>query len=283
MRKTMKLIKNFLFRIGLDEAVFFLINSGIVGKIHIFFERLDTRNFREFYCTHTGEFEEVKNILEDDLSIRTYKAVIQYRCSGKRKELLKYFVKSQYFQKDIFSDFTGDAFIDGGDFIGDVTEKILRLGKYNKIYAWEPDRKNIEALSKIMERHPNVINIPYALWSEKTTLYFSEEGTAGSKVVGNQKSTVKTISLEANSIDNVHAEDKVSFIKMDIEGAEMQALKGAEKIIMRDKPNLAICIYHSFEDLYRIPLYIKSLVPEYKMYIRHHSDRSIETVVYATL
>ena len=284
MRKIVKLVKELLFKLGLDKSVNFLINSGIVGKIHILLERLDTKSFREFYSMHMKEFEEVESILEDDLSIRTYKAVIHYRCSGKREELLKCFVKPQYFQKDIFTVFAGDTFIDGGAFIGDVTEQVLRcVGGYSRIYAWEPDRKNIEILNKIIENHPNVKNIPYALWSEKTTLYFSEEGTAGSKVVANHESTVKTISLEANSIDNVHVEDKVSFIKMDIEGAEMYALKGAEHTIMRDRPNLAICIYHSFEDLYRIPLYIKSLVPEYKIYIRHHSDRSIETVVYATL
>ena len=156
-------------------------------------------------------------------------------------------------------------------------------GGYSRIYAWEPDRKNIEILNKIIENHPNVKNIPYALWSEKTTLYFSEEGTAGSKVVANHESTVKTISLEANSIDNVHVEDKVSFIKMDIEGAEMYAIKGAEHTIMRDRPNLAICIYHKPEDLWEIPLLIQSWVPDYKFYVRHYGERFYGTILFATI
>ena len=85
-------------------------------------------------------------------------------------------------------------------------------------------------------------------------------------------------------IDEAIAEgDKVTFIKMDVEGAELESLKGAEKTIRRDKPKLAICIYHKPEDMWTIPLYIKELVPEYKLYIRHHSSGVCETVLYAVM
>ena len=72
-------------------------------------------------------------------------------------------------------------------------------------------------------------------------------------------------------------------IKMDIEGSELEALKGSKKVIQRDKPRLAICIYHKPEDMTEIPLYIKELVPEYKLYIRHHSNAGTETVLYAVM
>ena len=77
--------------------------------------------------------------------------------------------------------------------------------------------------------------------------------------------------------------EEVTFIKMDIEGAELKALKGAKNIILRDKPKLAISIYHKPEDIVEIPLFIKELVPEYKLYIRHYSNDSIETVLYAVI
>ncbi len=72
-------------------------------------------------------------------------------------------------------------------------------------------------------------------------------------------------------------------IKMDIEGAELEALKGAKKTIQRDKPKLAICIYHKTEDLWEIPLYIKELVSEYCLYIRHQTFGTGDTVLYAVM
>ena len=73
----------------------------------------------------------------------------------------------------------------------------------------------------------------------------------------------------------------MDFIKADIEGAEMNLLHGAKKIIQKYKPKLAISIYHTIMDFFEIPLYIKSLVPEYKMAIRHYSNNTTETVLYA--
>jgi hypothetical protein len=75
-------------------------------------------------------------------------------------------------------------------------------------------------------------------------------------------------------------EQNISFIKADIEGFEWAMLHGAEEIIKRCKPKLAICVYHSIFDLFRIPLYLKKIVPEYKLEIRHHTDLDEETVVY---
>lgn len=68
---------------------------------------------------------------------------------------------------------------------------------------------------------------------------------------------------------------------MDIEGAELPALHGALKIIKRDKPTLAICVYHKREDLITIPQYIKKIVPEYKLYLRVHYAYASELVLYA--
>ena len=77
--------------------------------------------------------------------------------------------------------------------------------------------------------------------------------------------------------------EAVSFIKMDIEGAERAALRGAEQLIRRCRPDLAICVYHSISDLFEIPLYIHSIVPEYRLYLRHHTPVFCETVCYAVI
>ena len=75
--------------------------------------------------------------------------------------------------------------------------------------------------------------------------------------------------------------ETVTFIKMDIESSEQEALRGAEQIINRDKPKLAICLYHKKEDMWEIPYLIKTMVAEYKLYIRHYSNSELETVLYA--
>lgn len=104
-------------------------------------------------------------------------------------------------------------------------------------------------------------------------LQFSFDG-AGSSIDENG------ITVEAEPLD---PDSKVTFVKMDIEGAEMNALEGMKSIIMEQKPKLAICIYHLYDDLWNIPKYIHELVPEYKLYMRHYSKINEETVIYAIL
>ena len=82
-------------------------------------------------------------------------------------------------------------------------------------------------------------------------------------------------------IEEIVKNDKVSFIKMDIEGAELKALEGAKETISKYKPRLAICIYHKYEDIYEIGDYILTLNPNYKLYIRHYTTCMWETVLYA--
>lgn len=102
------------------------------------------------------------------------------------------------------------------------------------------------------------------------------EGDSGSKIDESGDSII-----QMDSIDNICENEKVTYIKMDIEGSELEALRGARKVICRDKPRLGICIYHKPEDLLEIPMFIKKMVPEYKLYIRHHSPHYNETVIYA--
>ena len=87
--------------------------------------------------------------------------------------------------------------------------------------------------------------------------------------------------VQARRLDDVLAGRKVTFIKMDIEGSEMAALRGAERIIREQRPRLAISIYHKPEDMWEIPSYILQCHPDYKLYVRHYSISDTETVLYA--
>ena len=139
----------------------------------------------------------------------------------------------------------------------------MSTSAYKKIYAWEPEENNRRQLQKNCVGR-NVTIVPYGMWKNKDVLKFCE--AAGSSCI--EEHGIKDI--EVNSIDNVHGGKKITFIKMDIEGAEIEALKGAKNTIINQHPKLAICIYHKPEHLYEIPLFIHDLVPEYNLYIRHH-------------
>ncbi len=94
-------------------------------------------------------------------------------------------------------------------------------------------------------------------------------------------------SVNVTSIDAIKQgelkEEVVTFIKMDIEGAELEALKGAKQTITRDKPDLAICIYHKDEDIVEIPKYILELNPRYELFLRHYDVTAYETILYAVM
>ncbi|MBQ4363823.1 MAG: FkbM family methyltransferase [Oscillospiraceae bacterium] len=88
---------------------------------------------------------------------------------------------------------------------------------------------------------------------------------------------------DVKKLDDILKDEKPTLIKMDIEGAELDTLIGAENTIRKYKPKLAVCIYHKIEDIITIPKYLHSLVPEYKFRVRQHSCSMLETVLYAEI
>lgn len=150
------------------------------------------------------------------------------------------------------------------------------------MYAFEPDRDNyLKCKKKIEDNGWNHINLVNAgLWSSETYVKLENIETAGAHIVEPEREevcNVRTVSLDSFADE----QDKISFIKMDIEGAELEALQGARKIIMENRPKIAVCIYHKKEDYWQIPYFLKNLIPEYKLYIRHYSNYAAETVLYA--
>ena len=201
----------------------------------------------------------------------------------------------QYFDEIIcFSD--DEVFLDCGCFDCGTTNDFINKvnGKYNRIIAFEPDKINYKNCIRIVENNKweNVEIINKGLWDKETTICFITRNDASSRVVeGSSLDEIEEELLDNNvaavekidvvDIDSIIGDEKVTFIKMDIEGSELNALKGAEKAIKRNKPKLAICIYHKPEDIVEIPMYLKAIVPEYKFKIRHYTDNTYETVLYA--
>lgn len=190
----------------------------------------------------------------------------------------------QYFDKNIIRACSEDeVFIDGGSLnLMDTCHFVDNYPKFKKIYAFEPDISSYAKCKKIKEElldnSDRIELVNKGLWSREGKLSF-EGGRKGASFVSEFGDEV----VDVISIDSFieRKEETVTLIKMDIEGAELEALKGAKETILRDKPDLAICIYHKDEDIIEIPKYILELNPDYELYIRHYYWTKWETVLYA--
>lgn len=189
-----------------------------------------------------------------------------------------YVDKNQYFDDEIIKFGEGEIFLDCGCYDFETSQIFAqKCSSYKKIVCFEPDQDNRSVILQKMQRLPGdkVQLIPYGVWKERDTLNF--DGSGSSVMVSNARGQ----KVEVIPIDEA-VRDKVTFIKMDIEGAELNALRGAAKTIVDNKPRLAISVYHKPEDILEIPAFILKLVPEYRLYLRHYSNYfATETVLYA--
>jgi FkbM family methyltransferase len=204
--------------------------------------------------------------------------------------------KEQYFDPVLTARLTaGEVFLDCGSYDFATSLELLRVWSgVNKIYAFEPDEVMFDQAAENCRQFAPLLAcelIKAGVYSRNGRLLFESLGIAGNSrlVAGNddafnQSSDGNLLSIDVVRIDDVIPEsEKITFIKMDIEGSELDALKGAARVIVRDKPKLAICVYHKLRDYIDIPLFCRELVPEYKMYLRHYSNENAETVLYCVL
>ena len=141
------------------------------------------------------------------------------------------------------------------------------------IYAFEPDKRNFKKLSLWAEgeRFP-VTPLNLAAWSHKETLFFDGGGSRNSNLIKSDSLEVgeaaKIVEVNANSLDNILAGERVDYIKFDVEGAEREALEGSDKIISKDMPTLLVSLYHRSRDVFELVNTVKEKYPEYKLYLR---------------
>lgn len=234
----------------------------------------------------------VADMLQDDKSKEILLTILQ--CYATKNVFLRLWEKvfygdEQYYPEGIVHLGEHESFVDCGAYNGDslkvFLEKVNR--QFDNFYAFEMEHKNFEELTKFVENEcapfQNKIQLfNYGVWNEHKKFFI-----AGNK--GMENSVLNVLNspqyegeqVELCALDEIIGNQAVSFIKMDIEGAELEALQGAKNIIQTQHPTLAICIYHKYEDFYTIPLYIKSLVEGYKIYFRHHTYLDHDIVCYA--
>lgn len=260
-------------------------------------KQLDEMNVRwkridEFILqTHKEDVLMCFDLLNDERSKSVYAEIIKCHLQGRYPEW-EYVDKNQYFSFGTFSDYDPDEiFVDCGAFVGDSLEKYIWMkdGVFKKIYAFEPDKENIEAMKCRVQR----LNSEWNLSANKIEIFpcgvgecskktyisrYNDNNGFGSKILKNEMPN--TDECKMVSLDDVLV-DGCSFLKADIESYEYKMLLGAKKTIENYQPKMAICIYHNSVDLYSIILLIKSICGNYKFAVRHYTHLLSDTVVYA--
>ncbi|MDP2183819.1 MAG: FkbM family methyltransferase [Actinomycetota bacterium] len=192
----------------------------------------------------------------------------------------------QYFPSDLPSMVgpdTGEVFVDCGAFDGDTIRMYLerRGDGFAQIHAFEPDPVNFALLSAFREALPPTVAkridvLQAAVSGQSGTVSFDASGSDQSRMGVGGATEVPCVAL-----DDVLKTGTSMYIKMDVEGAEFDALCGAGQIIKKGLPRLAVCVYHTVDHLWRIPNLLASMSSEYSFYLRRHRNAGWETVCYA--
>ena len=249
-----------------------------------------------------NKINQVSDMLIDETSRKIYNEVVQRRMIYGTCDFsdLKIEGDEEYFLPQMFEDKAPEAevIVDCGAYTGDTVERFARMfyDKVKKIWALECGNEQLEQLYarlaclRQLPVCPEVEVLPYAVSDQDGELEFYQLEKANGSFVGANREFAKNDKYFYNNVyhvkcvalDNILPEDEpVTIIKMDVEGSEYAALKGATRIIKKNKPKLAISIYHSGVDFFRLALYLKEIVPEYKFAIRHHKKGHVDTDLYA--
>jgi methyltransferase, FkbM family len=226
----------------------------------------------------------IRENLADERSREVFDRLIEYRVTNDRKRIPEIYERehAQYFPTEDWIRLKDEeVFVDAGAHDGSTSLDFCNWtkGRYSKIYMMEPDPLMFEIMKEYaaLNKMDHVVPIQSGAYSFTGELRFEEDSATGSSRITEAGETV----IRVVSIDDMLKGEKATFIKMDIEGAEMEALLGAKKTIEKYKPRLAVSVYHKADDLWEIPYYVLSHYPTYKIYLRHYALTTNETVMYA--
>lgn len=233
--------------------------------------------------TQAGDVRKALSLWADDISRQEYLGQLLWQSSLDPSGLPPHLPQNEiYFADDLFAPLADEVFIDCGAFDGNSVEEYLkrRAGSFDQIIAIEPDPANCTALENRLAALPVKLSgrirvVRSALGVKREWATFNATGTVGASIGAGSDQ------VQCAPLDELLKDVKPTFIKMDIEGAEPDALAGAHRIIERDMPVLAVCMYHAQEHLWQIPLLIQSYAGDYQFFLRRYSDDCWELVCYA--
>ena len=222
---------------------------------------------RAWLVKYAARLQNVYDKLADDESRRVFANVLNYKLSGKPQYLWQCETERRDDLQQLFTFTNDESYLDLGAYDGDTVREFLALtgGKYARITAVEADRRNYRKLCAKMEGLASLRTVEAAVWDEDTVLEFSDSGGRQSTLINAHKRQVQALKM-----DSFLGSEPVTYIKMDVEGAEKQALLGLKEHILRDRPKMFIAAYHYDNDFFELPELIWQLLPDYKIYLRKH-------------
>ena len=197
--------------------------------------------------------------------------------SGYGLRCIRGYLGDQYFDLPELN-LRNEYFVDAGAEDGETSRYFLDHFENGHVYTLEPSPDDFEVTKECLRDYPQAEVFPCGAYDRNGLMSFDASDAArGSARI----SPTGVLQVEVRRLDDLLEGRKVTFIKMDIEGPELAALRGAEQIIRKQRPKLAICVYHKPEDMWEIPEFILRCHPDYRLYLRHYSLCRLETVLYA--
>ncbi|MBO5410328.1 MAG: FkbM family methyltransferase [Clostridia bacterium] len=220
---------------------------------------------REFIEKHEAELTAAYNLFDGE-SKRIYAGCVNFMFGGELDVLFDVTGEKDEVFDGFFRLTESEDYLDLGAYRGDTIKELLDYtgGKYSSIIALEPDRRTYKKLCDYAGSMPYTTLLQNAIWSKDCVLNFNSAAGRQSSV------NAKGEEINAVCIDSICAGKKVTYIKMDVEGAELEALEGGRKTISLQKPKLNLALYHRSEDVFRIPLAVYEINPDYEFHIRRH-------------
>ena len=223
----------------------------------------------EFFEEHRKEFEEAYSLLEDERSKFVFENVINYKLSGKINYLFMCDDSESEVADELVKPKDIKNYVDLGAYNGDTIRSLMGYtDTLEKVVAFEPDRRNFRKLSEWADtvETPQISAHKLGAWSHRDTLFFDASGNRNANL--SAASGAKLTEVEVDSLDNVIGEIFPDYIKYDVEGSEYEALMGSRETIAKHSPKLLVSVYHRSEDLYKLPLLVKDLNPDYRLFLR---------------
>ena len=220
---------------------------------------------RDFLNSHIEEVNLAHSLLADNFSRKIFEGYVNFQFGGRLEILKEIETPESEIYENVLNFNEEETFVDIGAYRGDTVEKFIELtnGSYKKIIAAEPDFKTYQKLMKNCENLKKFTSFNAAITDFDGKIGFSSLAGRQSAVGG--ENMIKSLSLPT-----LCKGYEPTFIKIDSEGCELEILKGGKEFLNKFKPKMNVAAYHKSEDIFKLPILINAINPEYEIHLRHH-------------